>query len=63
MGAIQKTKIIETHIENDLRNGTPTLVYTDEHGVEWVHEEQSSNHGGYITVLVRKRDSWYWRKD
>lgn len=59
---MQKTKIVETHIENDLRNGTPTLVYTDEHGTEWVHEEQSS-YGGYITALVKKRDSWYWKKD
>lgn len=60
---MQKTKIVETNIENDLRNGQPTLVYTDEHGTEWVHEEQSSNHGGYITALVKKRDSWYWKKD
>lgn len=58
-----KIKITSIEIENDVRNGTPTIVYNDEHGQEWVHEEQSSNHGGYITALVKKESSWYWRKD
>lgn len=54
-------KIISTHIENDVVNGSPTLVFTDEDGEEWVHEEQTSNYGGYITKLVKKQDSWFFK--
>jgi hypothetical protein len=59
----EKIMIISTHIENDLRNKKPTLVFTDQNNDEWVHEEQSSNHGGYITALVKKTDSWYFKLD
>lgn len=60
---MKKIKIVSTHIENDLRNGTPSLVHTDEDGIDWVHEEQTSAIAGYITALVKKDDSWYWRED
>jgi hypothetical protein len=59
---MKKTTIISTHIENDVRNGSPTIVYTDVDGIEWVYEEQTSSHG-YITALVQKDKSWYWKKD
>lgn len=60
-----KIKIVSTHIENDIRNDNPTLVFTDENGVEWVNEEQTASNmfGGFITAFVKKSDSWYWRKD
>lgn len=54
-----KIKIISTHIENDL-NKQPTVVFTDEQGIEWVLSEQLSNFGGYITQLVKKSESWYF---
>jgi hypothetical protein len=57
-----KTKIVTTHIENDLRNGQPTVVITDENGIEWVHEEQTTGHG-FLTALVKKSDSWYFRTE
>lgn len=60
---MEAIKIISVHIEGDKRNGTPTLVYTDADNIEWVHEEQSSSFGGYITMLVMKDHSWYWRND
>jgi len=53
-------KIIETKIENDVVNNSPTIVFVDETGMEWVYEEQSSNHGGFITKLVEKKNSWYF---
>lgn len=53
-------KIIKTHIENDLVNNSPTIVFTDEDGIEWVHEEQTSDYAGYITRLVKKKDSWFF---
>lgn len=56
-----KIKIVSIHIENDLVNEIPTIVYTDENGIEWVHEEQSSHHG-FITMLVKKEDSYYWKQ-
>ena len=60
-----KNKIMDIHIENDKRNGNPTLVFTDLHGIEWVHEEQtvSDQQGGFITALVRKSDSYYFKED
>ena len=51
---MQKIKIVETNIEYDNVNKLPTLVYTDEHGTEWVQENQ---------VLIKKNESWYWKKD
>lgn len=57
----KKIKIVATHIENDVVNNYPTLVFTDENGKEWVNEEQSSQHGGYLTVLVEKSKSWYFK--
>lgn len=59
---MRKLKIVRTHIENDLNN-QPTLVFTDEQGIEWVHSEQSSNFGGYITQLVKKSESWYFNPE
>lgn len=59
---MSKIKIVSTHIENDL-NKQPTLVFTDEQGIEWVHAEQSSNFGGYITQLVKKSESWYFNPE
>ena len=59
----EKRHILNIHIENDTRNQSPTLVYTDANGVEWVHEEQSSDHGGYIAVLVKKQESWYFKPE
>lgn len=60
---MSKIKIVETHIENDTRDQIPTLVFTDENGIEWVHEEQACRHGGFITSLVKKSESWYWATD
>lgn len=60
---MSKIKITEIHIDNDLVNKSPTIVYTDETGTEWVHEEQSSNFGGYITALVPKSKSWYFKSE
>lgn len=54
-------EIVKTHIELDVVNKSPTLVFTDAAGREWVHEEQTSNHGGYITVLVKKENSWFFK--
>ena len=57
-----KIQIKSMHIENDVKNDTPTLVYTDENGEEWVHEEQTATYG-YITSLVKKKGSFYWTED
>lgn len=54
-----KVKIVSTHIEYDGVNGNPTLVFTDETGIEWVHEEQTTGHG-FLTALVKKDKSWYF---
>lgn len=59
---MEKIKVISIHIENDVRNSSPTLVFTDEAGQEWVNEEQTSQHSGYITALVKKENSWYFKK-
>lgn len=56
----EKIAIIRTHIENDVVNNTPTIVFTDVTGQEWVHEEQTSQHSGYITALVKKETSWFF---
>lgn len=53
-------EIIKTHIENDIANNSPTLVFTDANGVEWVNEQQASCHGGFITNFVQKEKSWYF---
>lgn len=55
-----KIRIVSTHIENDVVNDKPTLVFTDETRTEWVQEQVPSNHGGYITELVFKNKSWYF---
>jgi hypothetical protein len=57
---IPRKIIVSTHIENDLVNNTPTLVFTDTAGQEWVYEEQTSDHAGYITRLVHKEKSWFF---
>lgn len=59
MADTNKLKIVSTHIENDIRNNAPTLVFTDENGTEWVNEETNSQHG-FITTLVKKENSWYF---
>lgn len=56
-----KIKILHTHIENNLVNNAPTLVYTDQGGEEWVMSHQSlSNDGGGMSTLVKKKDCWYF---
>lgn len=55
-----KKKIVSTHIENDVVNDQPTLVFTDESGEEWVHEDQPTNNGAYVTILKKKTDSWFF---
>jgi hypothetical protein len=47
-----KIEIIKTHIENDLVNDFPTLVFTDKLGKEWVLEIEGR--------LVLKENSWYF---
>ena len=54
-----KTKVDSIHIESDI-NGTPTIVFTDEIGEEWVHSEEPHSHGGFITRLQKKKTSWYF---
>ena len=60
---VKRLQIIGTCVENNTRNNRPELVHTDIEGTEWVYEEQTSNQGGHMTALVKKKDSWYWRKD
>lgn len=60
---MEKKKIVSTHIENDVRNNQPTLVFTDESGQEWVHEDQPVNNGQYVSVLVHKEKSWFFKVD
>jgi hypothetical protein len=55
-------QVVSTRIEKDLKNGWPTIVYTDEYGEEWVHEEQVTGQG-LATTLVKKLDSYYWQID
>lgn len=55
--------IVKTHIENDVVNSSPTIVFTDENGIEWVHEEQTSQYAGYMTMLVEKSKSWFFKKE
>lgn len=55
-----KAEIVRTHIENDVRNNAPTIVFTDSSGQEWVHDELTAEHG-FITKLVKKEDSWYFK--
>jgi hypothetical protein len=58
-----KKKIVSTHIENDVVNGQPTLVFIDEDGQEWVHEDQPMYNGAYVTVLKKKTDSWFFKPE
>jgi len=52
--------IIQTHIENDIK-GTPTLVFVDGDGKEWIQEvREISNFGGFKTKMVPKEDSGYF---
>jgi len=57
------TEIVSTHIENDIVNNAPTLVFTDATGQEWVHEEQTTGNSAFITKLVKKQDSWYFKPE
>jgi hypothetical protein len=59
----EKRKITSVHIENDIVNDRPTPVFTDEHGIEWVFEEQTSQYSGYITAFVEKSKSWYFKSE
>lgn len=59
----KKIAIIKTHIEYDVVNSSPVIVFTDINGIEWVHEEQTSNFGGYITALIEKSKSWYFKSN
>lgn len=56
-----KFKIDNIHLEID-RNNEPRLVITDENKVEWAISEQSSAHG-FITVIEKKSDSFYFRHE
>lgn len=49
-------KIVSIHIENDVVNKSPTLVYTDETGEEWVMMGK-----GLINYLEKKKDCWYFK--
>lgn len=56
-----KLKIVSQHIENNLVNNQPTLVYIDETGKEWVMSHKSlCNEGGGISELIKKKDCWYF---
>ncbi len=56
-----KMQIVKTHIENDLVNNEPKLVFTDENNDEWVLSHQSMSYDGAgTTVLKKKSDCWYF---
>ncbi len=55
-----KNKIVSTHIENNVVNETPTLVFTDQSGAEWVQSLIPSDHGGYLPQLTEKSKCWYF---
>jgi len=57
---MEKNYVKSIHIENDIVNSQPTLVYVDMQGEEWVHEEQPVNNGSYVSVLKKKKDSWFF---
>lgn len=50
---MNKTEIVKIHIESDLVNKLPTLVYTDANGIEWVLKSDS-------IYLEEKSKSWYF---
>ena len=59
-----KIKIIGMHIENDIVNGQPTIVYTDENNEEWVWSHKSlSRDGGGTMEFKRKPESWYFKSE
>jgi hypothetical protein len=56
-----KIEIIKTHIENDIVNNVPKLIYTDANGIEWVNSHVSlNNDGAGISILKKKSDCWYF---
>jgi|GEM_PF-4473155 len=50
-----KKEIVKIHIEHDLVNKLPTVVYTDSDGVEWVQKTDS-------IFFEEKSRSWYFQK-
>lgn len=61
---MKKIDIIKTHIEYDIVNNNPTLVYTDESDQEWVIDQlPASPHDGFISKLVTKEESWYFKPE
>lgn len=55
-------KIIETRVEMDIVNDSPTLIFIDESGKEWVYENHNTSQG-FITRLVEKKESWYFNPE
>lgn len=51
-------EVVKIHIENDVVNNAPTVVFTDVDGVEWVQHTDSV---GNMT-LQKKSKSWYWKR-
>lgn len=56
---MEKIKIVSIHMERDVSNNTPTIVFTDEFECEWVHP---ASFCGYITELVKKEDSFSFKE-
>lgn len=60
---MKKLKIENLHIENDVVNGSPKLILTDENGEEWVMSSvTTSNEGCARPHLCKKKDDWYFKK-
>lgn len=57
-----KTIIIKTHIEKNLVNNEPTLVFTDENNTEWVMSHNTTdNSGAGFSKLTKKSECWYFQ--
>jgi len=56
-------EIKKMHIENDVVNNEPKIVFTDENGVEWVNSHQTlNNDGSGYSRLTEKSKCWYFKK-
>ena len=61
MRKIREVKKI--HIENDIVNNKPTLVFTDETGKEWALTHRSICYeGGGTAEISPKESNWYFQK-
>lgn len=57
-----KTEIKKMHIENDVVNNQPKIIYTDADGVEWVYGHDSICYEGGGTMTLRKKSDCYYFK-